>query len=176
MARRKRIDAAEPWRNRIVGEGEEAPDQLLANPLNWRIHPVAQQGAINDLLSRVGWVQRVIVNERTGHVVDGHARVGLAISRGEASVPVVYVDLSENEERLVLAALDPIGAMAGADREALSELVERVSIEGDDLRALIASLTREPLPVALEAPEPLTTTTGQLRCPECGHEWGGVSR
>ena len=33
--------AATPtWRNRIVGTGEEAPDQLLANPANWRIHPV----------------------------------------------------------------------------------------------------------------------------------------
>jgi hypothetical protein len=31
------------WRNRIVGSGEEPPDQLLANPANWRIHPGSQQ-------------------------------------------------------------------------------------------------------------------------------------
>ncbi len=30
-----------PWRSRIVGSGEEAPDQLLANPANWRIHSKA---------------------------------------------------------------------------------------------------------------------------------------
>ena len=36
---------ATAWRNRIVGHGEEAPDQLLANPKNWRIHPKAQQDA-----------------------------------------------------------------------------------------------------------------------------------
>src|SRR4030042_356185 len=34
------------WRNRIIGEGEEPPDQLLANPGNWRIHPQAQQAAL----------------------------------------------------------------------------------------------------------------------------------
>ena len=34
------------WRNRITGSGEEAPDQLLANPANWRIHPKAQQDAL----------------------------------------------------------------------------------------------------------------------------------
>ena len=34
------------WRNRIIGSGEEAPDQLLANPANWRIHPKAQQDAL----------------------------------------------------------------------------------------------------------------------------------
>ena len=41
-----------------------------------------------------------------GFVVDGHARVALAISAGER-VPVVYVDLSEKEEALILATLDP---------------------------------------------------------------------
>ena len=34
------------WVNRIVGTGEEAPDQLLANPRNWRVHPKAQQDAL----------------------------------------------------------------------------------------------------------------------------------
>jgi hypothetical protein len=34
-------EPASPWRNRIIGHGEEAPDQLLANPRNWRIHPKA---------------------------------------------------------------------------------------------------------------------------------------
>ena len=29
------------WRNRITGTCEEAPDQLLANPDNWRIHSKA---------------------------------------------------------------------------------------------------------------------------------------
>ena len=27
------------WRNRIVGSGDEPPEQLLANPANWRLHP-----------------------------------------------------------------------------------------------------------------------------------------
>ncbi len=45
------------WRNRIVGAGEEAPDQLLANPGNWRVHPKAQQDALAGALDEVGWVQ-----------------------------------------------------------------------------------------------------------------------
>jgi hypothetical protein len=101
---------ANTWRNRIVGSGEEAPDQLLANPANRRIHPKAQQDALAGALDAVGWVQQVLVNRRTGFVVDGHARVALALSRGEATVPVLYVDLAPEEEALVLATLDPIGA------------------------------------------------------------------
>ncbi len=69
---------AAPWTSRIVGSGEEAPDQLLANPANWRIHPKAQQEALAGVLDQVGWVQQVLVNRRTGHVVDGHLRVALA--------------------------------------------------------------------------------------------------
>ena len=34
------------WRNRIIGEEDIAPDQLLANPLNWRIHPKFQQDTL----------------------------------------------------------------------------------------------------------------------------------
>jgi hypothetical protein len=72
------------WRNRIVGNGEEVPDQLFANPHNWRIHPDAQQKALTGALDQVGWVQQVIVNRRSGFVVDGHLRVSLAIERWEA--------------------------------------------------------------------------------------------
>ena len=113
---RGQASASSAWRNRIVRDGYEAPDQLLANPMNWRVHPLHQQEKLEGVLSEVGWIQRVIVNEATGHVIDGHARVGLAISRGEPLVPVLYVDLTLEEERLVLATLDPIGALAGTDR------------------------------------------------------------
>lgn len=39
-------------------------------------------GALNE----VGWVQRVIVNRRTGYLVDGHERVWQALQNGDAPV------------------------------------------------------------------------------------------
>jgi hypothetical protein len=51
------------WRNRITGSGQEAPDQLLANPANWRIHPKAQQDALAGVLDQGGWVQQVAAVE-----------------------------------------------------------------------------------------------------------------
>jgi len=129
-----------PWRSRIVGAGEEAPDQLLANPANWRIHPKAQQDALAGALDQVGWVQQVLVNRRSGFVVDGHARVALALSRGEATVPVLYVDLDPDEEALVLATLDPISAMATRDDEKLRALLADITVDDAGLRALLADL------------------------------------
>ena len=129
-----------PLRNRIVGTGEEAPDQLLANPKNWRLHPARQRDALRGSLETVGWVAQVLVNRTTGHVVDGHARVEEAITRGEATVPVLYVELSSEEEALVLATLDPIGAMAEQSSERLEALLADITVDDAGLRRLLAEL------------------------------------
>tara|TARA_Y100001963_G_C6775263_1_gene447051 strand:+ start:1724 stop:2350 length:627 start_codon:yes stop_codon:yes gene_type:complete len=117
------------WQNRIVGTGSEVPDQLLANPFNWRIHPKFQQDVMGDVLSEIGWVQNVIVNQQTGHILDGHMRVAIAISAEESEVPVVYVDLSPEEEKLALATIDPIGALAVTDNELRDSLLEDLNNE-----------------------------------------------
>lgn len=110
-------------KNRITGQGEEAPDKLLANPLNWRRHPKNQQDALEGMLRTVGWVQRVIVNRTTGHIVDGHLRVEVARRRKEPTVPVLYVELTPKEEKIVLAAIDPIGGLAETDQAMLDDLL-----------------------------------------------------
>lgn len=120
--------------------GEEQADQLLANPRNWRVHPSAQQKALAGALDQVGWVQSVIVNRTTGHLVDGHLRVQLALSRGEETVPVAYVELTPEEESLVLASLDPIAAMAGQDDEKLRQLLAEVSFDSKVLEDALGSL------------------------------------
>lgn len=123
MPRGKR-STPDHWRNSIVRYADEDPTQLLANPANWRVHPKEQTTALRGSLNEVGWIAPVIVNETTQHVVDGHARIGEAIARGESTVPVAYVQLTEEQERLALATFDPISAMAGTDRNQLEELLD----------------------------------------------------
>lgn len=170
------VTGAGGWRNRIVGHGEEPPDQLLANALNWRIHPKAQQEALTGVLNEVGWVQDVIVNRRTGNVVDGHLRVSLALSRNEPTVPVVYVDLDEAEERLVLATIDPLSAMAGTDTEQLAALLGEITVTDASLQEMLAELgNKAGIPGSLpELSEDGVTATDEeryLECPECHYRW-----
>ena len=134
-------DAPSVWRNRILGAGTAAPSELVANPRNWRTHPAAQQRALAAVLDEVGWVQNVIVNKRSGFVVDGHARVALAVENGEPSIPVVWVDLSEAEEALVLASLDPLAGMATADAGKLAELLQAAVIPDGQLAATLQRLS-----------------------------------
>lgn len=165
------------WRNRIIGHGEEAPDQLLANPRNFRVHPKPQQDALSGVLSEVGWVQDVIVNQRTGHVVDGHLRVSLAIGKGEPSIPVVYVDLSPEEEALILATLDPLAAMAATDAEQLDALLREVSTGDAAVQAMLDALATQAglvppdfEPVGIDEQGRLDEKA-KVTCPECGHEF-----
>ena len=130
-------------KNRIIGSGEEQLDQIMFNPRNWRIHPLSQQDALKGVLEEVGWVQQVIVNKRTGHLVDGHLRCQLAAREGATTIPVVYVDVSEEEEALVLATLDPIGAMAATDKQKLDELFAGIETENEQVTALIQEIAEK---------------------------------
>lgn len=129
------------WSNRIVGYGTDAPDQLLANPEQWKIHPKTQQDSLDSILSKVGWVQNVVVNRTTGHVVDGHARIGLAIAKGEKEIPITYVELTQEEESLVLAVLDPLASLAAIDRAKWDEIVADLATSDPGIAEVIERLT-----------------------------------
>lgn len=170
MAKRKAKTSHESWRNRIVGSGFEDPEQMLANPKNFRIHPKHQQDALSGVLDEIGWVQQVIVNQRTQHVIDGHLRVSLAISRGEKRVPVIYVDLSEEEEALILATLDPLAALAATDKEQLALLLAEV-VSGDGaVQEMLSNLAVEH---GLIEAQPIEKSSSEksATCPECGHSF-----
>ena len=163
------------WEDRILGyEPNVDPTQLLAHELNARCHPGAQRDALRESLGRVGWVDVVKVNQRTGKVVDGHARVEEAITAG-ATVPVLYVDLDEKEERFVLATLDPISALATYDADVVADLTDGLNLESEAVKDLLASA-----PPAVDLGddwdglgglgglgEPATHV-----CSECGHTFG----
>jgi DNA modification methylase len=191
MAKAKSISSV-PWRNRIVGYGEEDATKLLANPKNWRIHPKNQQAALEGSLDKIGWIQNCVVNRSTGFVIDGHARVALAISRNE-KVPCLYVELTPQEEALAIATLDSITALARTDQDILDSLVMDLrGFEldlGDGLEDLLESLS--PLgaaPVSGEddappVPEAPVTQLGDLwllgehrvLCGDC-RDFGSVHR
>lgn len=170
--------ASPAWRSRITRHADVDPSSLSSNPANWRTHPKHQADALAGVLSEVGYVQSVIVNERSGRIVDGHLRVALAVERAELTVPVVYVDLSDDEERLILATLDPIGALAETDTAALSALLDGLAPTADGLAGLLASLRPE-IPVEPEPPAEFPSFGHDIevehRCPSCGYEWSGQS-
>jgi hypothetical protein len=192
MAKRKANSApvAAPaiWQNRITRYGEAAPDQLLANPKNWRVHPKGQQDALESALCKVGIVQNVVVNERSGRMIDGHLRVQMAISSGQPTVPITYVDLSDEEEALILATIDPVTGLAGTDQKLLDSLITDIRLSdlgmelGMGLNDLLNSLSPDPALAAAEGEDEVPAVPenpvsrlgdlwllgGHVVCPHCG--------
>lgn len=130
------------WRNRIVGYTVKRASELTANPANWRKHPQAQRDAVRASLNELGWIATVIENVRTGYLLDGHERVWQALPNDD-EVPVLQVDLSEAEERLALATLDPLAAMAETDAQALEALLREVNTGEAALQEMLAGLAAD---------------------------------
>lgn len=133
------------WDNRIVEYDPAVPlDQLLAHPRNPKIHPTAQTDALKGILGDVGWLTGLIVNTRTGHMLDGHDRVKAAMQAGQTTAPVFYVSVPEDQEPYILATFDPVGTLAGTDSAVLTDLLREVSSADSAVQALLASLVTEP--------------------------------
>jgi hypothetical protein len=162
------------WKNRITKYTEEAPDQLLANPKNYRTHPGSQADALRGVLGDVGIVQNVIANERSGFLLDGHLRVMEALKAGQPTIPVTWVDLSEEEEALILATLDPLAAMAGTDAAQLDALLRDVSTDSPAVQAMLDALATEagmPDVEFKEYDESAADDVQYCECPNCGHKF-----
>lgn len=137
------------WKSRIVESGTIKAGQVAPNPFNFRVHSMFQQTALKDALERVGYIRNILINRRTGNLIDGHLRVMLALSESEEiELGVDYVDLSEDEERLALATLDPLAGLAATDKAMFAELVAGIETDSEALEQLFKSLseTKEEIP------------------------------
>jgi hypothetical protein len=127
-------------RDRIKDFRRVRAEELQPHPRNWRTHPKAQQDAMRGVLAEIGYADALVARELADgslQLVDGHLRAELT---PDALVPVLVLDVSEEEALTLLAALDPLAAMAGTDRELLARLVSDVQTDNEALRAMLDRL------------------------------------
>ena len=162
-------------RDRIVELRRVPAKSLAPNPRNWRKHPKAQADALRGVLAEVGIADAVLAREREDGVlelVDGHLR---AETLGDREVPVLVLDVNEEEAWKILATHDPLAAMAEADPQILDDLLREVETSNEQLKAMLDELATGS---GLNPPEFLPSTEDQqskldekspITCPECGH-------
>lgn len=126
---------ATSWFNRIVAHANVLPSEIVANDANWREHPVMQKERMTGILDDLGWLDELLVNRTTGRLINGHMRLDLALKRREPTVPVRYVELSEEEERRALATFDTISLMAIQNRKKLRALQEAHKEKIEELKS-----------------------------------------
>ena len=149
MAKKK--NEPSKWQSKIVGHGKVAASQLLANPFNHRRHPEKQRQVVAASIEELGFIKSVIVNQLTGHIVDGHERVMQALGVGEETlVDVEYVELSPEDEKKALLLLDSSSELATVDASDLDALVSDCAFDTDVLN----DFAREMLDSLGVGPEP----------------------
>jgi hypothetical protein len=127
------------------GEGgglqrHDAAGELKPNPKNWRTHPPAQQEALKGILAEVGYADALIAREMPDGslmLLDGHLR---AETTPGMSVPVLILDLNDEEADKLLVTLDPLAGLAGIDPEKLTGLLSEIKTDSAGLRELFDGL------------------------------------
>ena len=128
-------------RVRIKGLEYVEPAELVDHPKNWRSHPAHQRDKLKQVMEKIGVAGALIAykSKATGKmtVIDGHLRKEM-MSQTEEKVPVLVLDVNDQEAEALLATYDVITEMADPMEEVYADLVKGLLAEKD-----YAELVRE---------------------------------
>jgi hypothetical protein len=117
--------------------------ELRPSPKNWRTHSKEQADALRGLLAEIGFAGAALARELPGGVlelIDGHLRAETAPG---AVIPVLVLDVNQNEADKLLVTFDPLGDMAGADAAKLDALLAEVSTDNAAVAELLDSFAQQ---------------------------------
>jgi ParB-like chromosome segregation protein Spo0J len=155
-------------RDRIRELRRVRASDLLANPKNWRVHTKAQTAALRGLFAEVGYADALLARELADgrlQLIDGHLR---AETTPSAMVPVLILDVSEEEADKILLTLDPLTSMAESDSERLQALLNNVRTDSKAVEQLFARIAEQDglllrPPVEILDPEPQIERAAELQ-------------
>ncbi len=132
-------------RDRIKDFRRVRAGDLVPNPKNWRRHPRAQADALRALLTEIGYADALLARELPDGrlmIVDGHLR---AETTPDALVPVLVLDVSDEEADKILLTLDPLAAMAESDSDRIEALLRTVRTDSEAVEVLLRRTAGEQL-------------------------------
>lgn len=139
-------------RDRIRELRRVRASDLVPNPKNWRTHPENQKNVLRGVLSEIGYADALIARELDDGrlmLIDGHLR---AETTPEQEVPVLVLDIDEDDSDKLLALLDPLSGMAGKDEELLAALVSEVETENKAISDLLYEIVEKDKMDTVEIP------------------------
>lgn len=133
------------FRDRIKEVRKIRARELLDNEGNWRTHPALQRESLTGVLREVGKADVLLAyySARQGNqltLFDGHLRKDID---PDEEWTVAITDLNDEEADKMLLVLDPLAAMAGADKAKVEELLERVRTDDLGVREMLRRMQVE---------------------------------
>ena len=127
-------------RDRIREFRRVPASELKWHPLNWRTHPTRQRCALSGVLKEIGYAGALLARECADgslELIDGHLRAAVT---PDQEVPVLVLDVTEQEAATLLATHDPLASLAERDDDQLAALLEQVSVESTAVQGLLEEL------------------------------------
>lgn len=116
---------------------------LVPCPWNFREHPIEQREALEAVLAEVGYAGAALARElENGQLmlIDGHLRADLD---HDQQIPVLVLDVTEEEAKKLIATFDPVGALAVTNEDAQRRLLNDLDAQEASLRKLIADMLND---------------------------------
>ena len=108
-------------------------EELKPNPKNKNKHPEKQLDVLCKIIKAQGFRDPIVVSNRSGFVVSGHARLEAAKMAGFKEVPVSYQDFdNEEQEYKHLIAANEIARYAEFDKDGFAQDLKDFKIEDPD--------------------------------------------
>jgi hypothetical protein len=126
---------------------------LRPNARNWRVHPASQRNALQGVLAEIGFAGALLARELadgTLELLDGHLR---AETLSDAMLPVLVLDLNDDEAAKLLATYDPISALAETNHAMLAELTQSLTLHSEEAQGVITKLLAQNPEIQPLAPE-----------------------
>ena len=107
-------------------------------------------------------------------LIDGHLRTTVA---PDAEIPVLILDVTQDEADKILATHDPLTAIAEANTDKLEESLDEMETDSETMKAMLEQLKEE---VGISPPDFAPVSADQqgrldekakLKCPKCGEEF-----
>jgi DNA modification methylase len=160
-------------RNRVRELRRVKASELVPNENNWRRHGAAQSSALKGLLAEIGYADALIARELPDgrlQLLDGHLR---RETTPNMEVPVLVVDVTQEEGNKILLTLDPLAAMAEADKTSVDALLATVHTDSVAVAAMLERIAGESAWQALNGPTEVVEVPATLdRAAELQMKWG----
>lgn len=146
----------------------------------------AEYKKIKRSIETFGYVDPIIVNERTGVIIGGHQRLKVLKDLGYEEIEVSVVNLDEKQEKALNVALNKISGEW--DFELLKDLLEELDdgsfdmeLTGFDMDELEKLMTQYHVEDEEQSPDDFEVMDDEnieteYKCPKCSYEWSGKPR
>jgi len=145
-------------------------------PRNPRMIGDKALSGLEHCMERFGYVEPIVWNEKTGHIIGGHQRYKTLVGSGVQESMMVVVSLEPEEEKAANAVLNN-PKIEGTWNDSALELLSRVEDASEELfKALNMDVLKNSLEMAPRASgesPPGVDVDGEYdtKCPCCRHEW-----